>query len=283
MEWILVLIVIALVVGVVLAARRQRQQRPEPTSAGRGPAATVSHDGPLPGPSVTVTLDIAATDADDPSVERLVQDTARRTLRSSPDVEEVVVENRDGVHLATISREQQPRGPVVTEPLEEQPEFSTDERERLAPAPDPGEVPFEPPPSGSLADRFDLPPSVHSRLRDPDSAVDLIRAVLEAAGQPAEVQGNVIRSGSDVVVVLGEGSRGGSDARTDAFLKFQASGASRGLVVSFGPVGKKEVERREALEPNLRYVGASAVQRMADAAAVGGDPLTFARDPGAGE
>lgn len=281
MEWLLVLIVIALLVGAVLAARWQRGQRPAPSAPGRGASATPTPGGPLPGPEATVTLDIAATDADDPSVERLVQEAARRTLRSSPDVEEVVVENRDGVHLATVPRHRRPLGPVATEPMEE-PDAPVDEQKPKAPAPDPGEVPFEPPPRGSLADRFQLPPSVHARLRDPDSPVDLVRAILEAAELPAEVEDNVITSGSDVVVVLGEDFRGGSDARTDAFLKFQSSGASQGLVVSFGHLGRKEVERREALAPNLRYVGAGAVQRMADAAAVGGDPLKFARDSAAG-
>jgi hypothetical protein len=43
-----------------------------------------------------------------------------------------------------------------------------------------------------LADLLDLPPGVRSRLGDPDDAVEIVRALVEAAGLPVQVQDDVV-------------------------------------------------------------------------------------------
>lgn len=133
-------------------------------------------------------------------------------------------------------------------------------------------------PQRSLADHFDLPNAVRAHLRRPDDPLDILRAILLAAELPVEVHGNVILSGDEALIVV-EACRSTSDALTDAFLRFQKSGASHGVAITLGFVGGRDIERRQALAPNLRYTGLSAIQRMADAVALGDNPLRFATDP----
>ncbi len=81
------------------------------------------------------------------------------------------------------------------------------------------------------------------------------------------------------MIVVNEVGGSASEALTDTFLKFQKSRASRAVAITAGHLGLREIERRQSLAPNLRYTGLSAVQRMADAVAVGANPLMFATNP----
>ncbi len=126
-----------------------------------------------------------------------------------------------------------------------------------------------------LAERLQLSPEVHSRITDPDDAVDVVRAILEAAGQPVAVAGSMVRSGDDVVIVVGDGGVSNS-ALAQAFLRFRDSGARRGVVVHLGYVDPREIQRRRAMTPELGHAGPEVLQQMADAVELGGDPVQFA-------
>ncbi|HEX2028333.1 MAG TPA: hypothetical protein VHF25_10080 [Nitriliruptorales bacterium] len=278
MDVVLIIMVLLLVgAGVVLWLRGRQSSGP-----GARPAASRSRPqpaGPLPGPQATVTLDIDAADPDNASVQRLVRDAASRTFRVSPDVKSVTVQNRAGIRLGTVERHQDVSGPGVVAP--EMPQRPPRRAARLRRRPvTGGAAEEEAVPKRTLADRFDLPDAVLATVRRPDDAVDVIRAILEAAQLPVEVHENVIRSGDDAVIVASLAGGSAADALSRAFLRFQKSGASQGVVVSLGYLDPRDVRRRHALAPNLHYSGLSAIQRMADAVALGADPLKFATEPG---
>ncbi|MDP8931952.1 MAG: hypothetical protein M3O70_26125 [Actinomycetota bacterium] len=282
MDVLLIIIVLLLVgAGVMLWLRRRRSSSPRarPAPSRARPQLT----GPLPGPEATVTLDIDAADPDNPSVQRLVRDAASRTFRTSPDVESVTVQNRAGTRLGTVERHQDlpSRGVVAPErPQAGRRPPRRAARSRRRPVTGGGAAEEKVAPKRTLADRFELPDAVRATLRRPDDAVDVIRAILEAAQLPVEVHENVIRSGDDAVIVVSHAEGSAADALTRAFLRFQKSGASQGVVVSLGYFDPRDVRRRRVLAPNLHYAGLSAIQRMADAVDVGADPLTFATEPG---
>ena len=105
----------------------------------------------------------------------------------------------------------------------------------------------------------------------------VVRAIVEAAGLPVEVQGDIVRSGDVAILVTGEDWGGSSaDELSSAFLRFDRTGAAHGLVISAHYLDEREVRRRRALAPNLHYSGLHIVQWMADAVAAGGDPLRVA-------
>jgi hypothetical protein len=64
-----------------------------------------------------------------------------------------------------------------------------------------------------------------------------------------------------------------------AYRRFIQSGASRGVVLSPGFMPFLDVRRREFLDPALLHAGPEGIQRMADAAALGGNPMSFAAAP----
>jgi hypothetical protein len=67
----------------------------------------------------------------------------------------------------------------------------------------------------------------------------------------------------------------GAEDLNAAFLRFQRSGAKRGVMVTAGRLYAHESRRREALAPNLKHTGPKGIQRMADAVAMGANPLDF--------
>jgi hypothetical protein len=64
-----------------------------------------------------------------------------------------------------------------------------------------------------------------------------------------------------------------------AYRRFIQSGASRGVVLSAGFMQFLDVRRREFLDPALLHSGPEGIQRMADAVALGGNPMNFAAGP----
>lgn len=279
----IVLIVLLLLLGAAVVTWRRRRQPPGRPSAPPAPSLTRPQaTGALPGPQATIALDVVVADPDSPAVQRLVREAASRVFRTSPDVEVVVVEDRAGMHLGMVERDQGPGGQVSV--AAEVPKPDRRPARRTA-GPGGGSVTAgragdqDSAPQRSLADRFELPDTVHAHLRRPDDAVDVVRAILEAAELPVQVHGNMILSGDEAVIVVSEAGGSTSQALTDAFLRFQKSGAAHGVVMTLGYVGGRDIERRQALAPTLRYTGLSAIQRMADAVALGANPLTFATDP----
>ncbi len=301
MTWVLVLIVVALLVtlatfATVTVGRRRRPEagRPRRASGARqhvrapepgplpGPHVRAPEPGPLPGPQATIRLDVEAAEPDTPAAERLARQAAARVLRTSPDVDEVIVVDRNGRRLATVERHEQPPSTAPATP-EAPPEVGRAERGARGSGREswPELEPSAPKHAQArpLGDRFELPDVVRAHLRRPEDPVDLVRAILEAASLPVEVQGNVLRCGDEAVIVVREAEASATDVLARAFLRFQQSGASHGVVIYLGYLNPREVERRQALAPNLRYTGSGAIQRMADAVALGGNPLRFATDP----
>jgi hypothetical protein len=125
---------------------------------------------------------------------------------------------------------------------------------------------------------------VRQELRDPDSTVDLIRAILQAAGMDPRVERDVIMVRDHAVVVVQSPGGGtvGREAMNKAYLLVQHAGTRRGLVLSVGHFDMREVRRRQALAPHVAYVGSTGIQRMADAVELGTDPLQFAIPPSFG-
>lgn len=128
----------------------------------------------------------------------------------------------------------------------------------------------------TTTDRLALPETVRSRLSDDPSLAEVVGAILATAGRDVAVDQDVVRVGDRVVVALESTD---PDELSAAFLRYRASGAGSGVVVSRRAVPASEVNRREMLAPDLRYAPPGALQRMADALAVGGDPITFALGP----
>lgn len=273
MEWVLVAgVVAAVAVWVATRVPRRREEPTTPASTSATPARPAV-EGPFLGPVATIRLDVHAPDRDAPAVRRLVDGAVARVLRTSPDVTEVVVEDRVGTVVARVPRTRPTPGPPPTRP------------EREAPAPKSHGSWSEPVVAGvdqdaavgrrPLAERLDLPESVTGAISHPDDAVEVVRALLVAAGRDAVVRGPTVRSGDDIVIVVDETSDA-SAALSKAFLRFRESGARRGVVVHLGYVDPREVARRRSLAPDLHHAGPQVLQAMADAVALGGDPIGFA-------
>ena len=276
MEWVLVGVALAAaaVAGAGLLRRRPRPATAQPvgaSSSARRPAV----EGPWLGPVATIRLDVAVEDPDTPAVRRLVEGAAGRVLRSSPDVTEVVVEDRTGTTLARVPREAPTPGPPPTRPeraaRHARPHGSWREPTVVPKVDQDVRIPPRP-----LADRLDLPDAVRADLRDVDDPAEVVRAILSAAGRDATVRGHTVRSGDDLVILAEGTGRDAAAAMSEAFLRFRDSGASTGIVVHLGYVDPREVARRQALAPDVHHVGAEVLQAMADAVALGGDPIAFA-------
>ena len=186
-----------------------------------------------------VTLEIDEADPASPAVRRLVQETARGIFRTAPDAREVVVRTRAGTILGRVSRETpMPRELTVSPVLHEPHVRRTHVPDVLgglygsepAPRPDrdrhtPGELA---PPHRPLMDQFDLPEAVRTGIRDPDDPIDLVRAILEAAGVPCEIDGDLIRVGESALVILRTSGDVviGHEALNHAYLRVVRSGAA---------------------------------------------------------
>lgn len=234
----------------------------------------------------TVVLDLNPTDVDDERVQRLVREAAAQVFAQEHRVETVTVKNPSGRVLGRVPRH--------TPPMREVPELDAP-RERSSgthrprvvhhdeppplPEIDPDDIPSEPV-HRELAETFELPEAVESRVTDPDDVADLVWAILDAGGHDARRDGEVVRAGDVVFLMVGGHGRPVlGDALSRAFLRFTETRAPRGYAVVLGFADGGELRRREQLAPQLTYVGRSAVQRMADAVAVGADPLNFVQPP----
>lgn len=269
-------VVIAVLAGTAYAAWRMRPppvDRPVPPARPAEPRITT--------PVTTLVIDVHAGDPDSPSVRRLVRSLALPIFDRSDEVEEVVVKDREGEVVGRIHR------PAPAPPPQEHPEPPPDLR--LHPRtyePSTGGVTTGPGPAAEddvhtdFADHYDLSPSILDQVRDADDPVEVLRAIIESSGRPATVSGPSVLTGEELLIVV-PGHRGvvTGDHLTQAYLRFDASRAPRGVAICLGYVDPDELRRREILAPNLRHTGHEAIQRMADAVALGGDPLTFIEGP----
>ena len=108
---------------------------------------------------------------------------------------------------------------------------------------------------------------------------ELIRAILVAGGTTLEVDRDLIVTDDLAIVVVPDPTDRASEALNHAFLRCQEARRPQGLVIRLGWVNAEELRHREAAAPWVRHVDSDAIQRMADAVAVGADPVAFASRP----
>ncbi|HEX9888320.1 MAG TPA: hypothetical protein VGA69_02495 [Nitriliruptorales bacterium] len=233
----------------------------------------------------TVVLDLDPEDVEDERVQRLVRAAAVPVFEQAPRVQVVTVKNRSGLVLGRVPRNAPPMRhvPEVRAPSGEGPRGHTPSPvSHEAPARrqiDPDDVSSEPV-HRDLAETFDLPDAVLAHVTDPRDPLDLVDAVLTAAGHATERSSDLVRTGDHVFIVVdGHGRAILGDTLSRAYLKFSETRAKHGYVVVMGFADRSDLDRREALAPQVAYVGRDAIQRMADAVAVGADPLSFVRPP----
>lgn len=194
-----------------------------------------------------LALDLRAGAGDLDAGRRLAAEAAAPLFRDDTSLAEVEVRDRDGTLLAIVDR-------AHGLELADRDPFAMDT---------PGQ-------------QLHLPATVRDRLPDDPSLVDLVAGILRASGYDVAVEGDIVRAGDRAVVAL---EATDPDALSAAFLRYRDSGARTGVAVGLRSVPPAEARRRELLAPDLRYAGPQALQRMADAVAVGGDPLVFALGP----
>ena len=276
MEFVLPTAVASLALLIVLARHSRHRAR-----------AVVAAQQTIAGRPVTVVLDIADADPADASVRRLVSEAARRATAQSRDPGEIVVLSRTGRFLGRVPGSKPMPPPASDLPASfRRPPASRRSAEAAAGlgphrAPTAAFDPRErPAPRVAVAQTFDLPAAVHGRIRDATDPVDLVCAILHAAGMSAVRDGNAIRCGDQALIVMPERvDTMMHGALNQAYLAFRETGAPHGVVVGFGPWDPIDVRRREILAPELRHAGPGAIQRMADAVAVGANPLAFVVAP----
>ncbi|MFA9429309.1 hypothetical protein [Egicoccus sp. AB-alg2] len=270
---VVLMVLAAAAIGIFVWRRPDRPPpRREPWSA--TPTAT----------GARVVLDVTGVDPDDPAVERLVHDAALRALRADASVDHVEVVDRDG---RVLGREERPKPldeVAIPEELHE-PHVRRSRGPSVVQRPEP----HHPHPVGDggedvsvsalpLADRLELSPAIRSRVREPDRVTDVLRAILEAGGRTVQVDGDLLMT-DDVAIAVVDARQEPERALTHGFLRIQSTSAPRGIVVRLGHVDPSVVRRREAAAPHVRHVAVDALQRMADAVAVGADPIAFAAAP----
>lgn len=279
----LVIVVVALGAVVVVAAiagaiaYAASRGRPKPWQAPEEPG---THD--------VVTLQLQGGEAGDPAVQRLVREAASRRFGLYPHIETVEVRRLDGAVLGRVDRKEslkppptipqqlhverahRPHEPKVTEsdrtsrsPLEIDPEdFATSDK------------PF--------ADSFSLPDEVRERITDLDSPTAVVSAILAAANVSHRDEPGMIVAGDVAIVLVGDGTGHTvtGDDLSAGYLKFESAHVRDGVAICLGYVNPQELHRRELLAPALKHAGPEAIQRMADALALGGNPVAFAAGPG---
>lgn len=253
-------------------------------AAGEGPGAAGRELHPLERDS-TIVLDLSAEAAEDERAQRLIRTAVAQVFAQESRVQHVTVTNRDGAVLARIPRTAPPLRdvPEVRVPREESRGHTPSPVGHAEPPPlpeiDPDGLELEPA-HRQLAEVLDLPERVVAHVTDPEDPADIVQAILTASGATVERDDDVIRSDGHVFVVIdGHGRAILGDALSRAYLHFERTRAKRGYVVLLGFVDPAELSRRQALAPQLTYVGRDAIQRMADAVAIGADPLAFVTPP----
>lgn len=283
LPWGLVLVlglIVVVLVATSIAFRSSR--RPTAPKADSPPAVSATH-------VASVTLEVDEADPASPAVQRLVHETALAIFRAAPDAREVEVRTRAGTILGRVSREASPPRELTSPPLLHEPRTR---RTRVpdvlgglyGPEPAPNPIRYLQtsdeiaPPHPPLMEQFELPETVRAGIREPDDPIDLVRAILEAAGVHPEIDGDLILVGESALVVLRASGDVviGHEALNHAYIRIVRSGAQRGLVIAIGFVDPREVKRRELLAPQILHAGPDGIQRMADAVSLGADPLRFA-------
>jgi hypothetical protein len=243
---------------------------------------------------VVVLLDVERVEPQAPASQRLVREAAARMFRMMPGATEVEVRSAAGVVLGVVPRARTVPPPVLL------PDVLVEPHTRRSRTPDPSRhfgpevseprpvvapvrrgLPLpESSPARPFADRFDLPEKVRARLVHPNDPVGIVRAILDSAGIEVQCEGDLLLAdGVAIVVIVPTGVVVHHELLNHAFIRIERSGAGRGVVIGIGVLDVGEVRRREAAAPHVLHAGPEAIQRMADAVAIGADPLRFAAAP----
>ena len=277
-ELLIVLLGVVLIGVAAYVILRPRKARPDSSSAPTAhPVATGRRE---------VILPVDDADPDNRATQRLVADAAHRVLARDAAVAVVVVLSRSGRELGRVERSTSPLAkPFADVPALHEPHAPRHfgPREPVGSEPvvhAPANVRFDDPrplPHQTLAEHFELPNGVKDRIRNQEDPVEIVRAIIEASGAPIDTDGNTFRRGDRVLIVLHTPLHVAVEPEilNATFLRFQASGATRGVVLTAGTWHVHDVHRREALAPQLLHAGPDGIQRMADAVAMGADPLDF--------
>jgi hypothetical protein len=271
----LVAIVLLGAVLIVLAARSGKAALPPPTAPPGELARVVRRDGDR------VVLDLEVADATAGPVRRLALDLAARTFTDDPALARLTVVDRTGRTLLTTTREE-----ATVQLPDLPPDLSVGGRRPGRRAPDPlgrgggstreaGPPPHITPlgPRPFVA-RFDLPTSVLDQVRDGDDPVEVLGAVLRAGGRPVERHGDVLVS-EDTACTVVDVSDDADRALARAFVRLRDSGAPRGIVVRLGYADPAVVARHAHAARHVHQRDVTAVQAMADAVALGADPIAL--------
>lgn len=269
------IVVVAALIGVV--AYVASRGRPQPW---RAPEEPGSHD--------VITLDLPAGEADDPAVVRLVREAAGRRFAAFGHIETVEVVRPDGQTLGTVQRSERLR-PTSDLPASLHAEHAPrPHTPSVTGSSGPQRQPLEidltelKESDKAFADAFALPDAVRARLNDPGNPTAVVAAVLDVAGVTHRAEPGIVVAGDTALVLIGDGS-GHTVTRDDlssGFLRFESAGVPRGVAICLGYVNPQELHRRELLAPALKHAGPEAIQRMADALALGGNPVAFAAGAG---
>ena len=289
--FVMVLVLLGLMLAVYLNRRTIRRSGPDTAVPTRGRLVSF----PRPGHAVAILP--ARADPPPEAAGRLVDELAMSVLASCADVQEVTVRTHGGRVLGSRRRARPREKPGATSP-EPLPGRSRDgPADRSAPEPAgrrgglrrsgwrhghrPEGVALPVP--RSLADRLELPTPLRAGLADPDSPADVVEGLLRAAGHHPERAGNLLRlEDHGLVVLVLDVPAGSMVSREDlnrAHLRYRNSGGRRGLVVAAGYFPARDIARRQAVDPTVLHAGFRDLQRMADAAVAGTDPLESALSP----
>lgn len=234
---------------------------------------------PVPAAGRVVVLDIEVDDPQRPSAQRLVRDVGERVLAKRSDLDDIEVRDRRGTTLGHVHR---------PDPLPQLVETSRDAHAPRPHQPDPVGGTTPPPvdhrgsgvdvivPQRDFVERFELTDAVRSRVRDADEPIDVVRAILEAAGHDPRLDGEVLIAGDTGFVVARVLDDHPNEILNHAYLRFRDAGLPRGIVIRVGWVNPEYVRYREFAAPMVRHVGTDAIQRMADAVDLGEDPIELA-------
>lgn len=263
----------ALVVVLVRARRRGNQGSPSTTAARRPSPDIAGH--------VVIVLDVPVPDPALPAARRLVDREVAPHL-ADPAVRAVEVRDADGRVVAVRHPPHEPdlQAPAAAQPVEpgsgDAAEPPCDPAVALVASAELGPVAAGP--QRTVADRLDLPDEV-SELLDADPSVgEVLEAMLGASGTSYARRDGAFVVG-EVAVVPIESTGTVSDAQLNqAYLRFDATGARRGLALTGGHLPHQELRRRHALAPQLRHGGLDTLQRLADEVALQGDLAAALRE-----
>ncbi len=303
METATVTIIAALALLLVLAVavtlpRRHPRRHPRRRARDVGTPRASALLRPVDG---RITLEVPTHDVDDGALRRLATQVAERALEHDPGLTVVEVVDRDGHNVLRLHRTQRPRTIELPEALHE-----PHVRPRRGPSPvgDPSGGPGRGPSGGHrrsvaadgrssigadggdtathvrplgprpAAQRFELPATVRAVIPPDADHVSVLEALLAVAGHPTERDGDLVLLPNLAFIVVHVRDEP-ELALSRAYLRLGKTGRAHGVVIRQGYLDPALLARRAHSAPRVIHTDTRALQRMADAVALGLNPLDF--------